>query len=956
MFRTKAAVEFVLRPDRACLEVRVRLVNRTSEPQTFLWWANPAVHVNENTQSLFPKDVRAVMDHGKRAASDFPIATGTYYKVNYAPGTDISWYKNIPVPTSFMAAHSDFDFIGCYDHEKEAGMMHVADHHTVPGKKQWTWGNGEFGRAWDRHLTDEDGPYVELMCGAYTDNQPDFSWLMPGEEKAFTQLFMPFKRIGGAVNAGKHGTLNLRTYGNYAVVGVYLNSPQTARVELLHRGQIVFDAEQVLGPETAFVRVVDLPHDTDRTHLLLRVLREGRVLLQFSPPSEGVSPVPPAAVATRQPKDIVSNEELFLNGLHLEQYRHATTKPEPYYEEALRRDPFDSRCNNALGLLLYRRGRFAEAEPFFRKAIQSLTRRNPNPYDGEPYYNLGLCLKMQGRHDEAFDAIYKSVWNEAWQSAGYFELARLACRQGRLDEALELIERSLAKNARSQRAGHLKTALLRLLGRTQEALSLSAEILKADPLEFGALNEQRLLGMVDAFNPLLRDNIHARIEIALDYTHAGLLAEAAQILEEAASQPRAKDIRSSEREAASGRPMAYYYLGWVRMQTGDEGAARRAFSHASRLPADFIFPNEIECIPALLCALQTDRSDARAYYALGNFWYAHARPVEAEGAWEKAARLEPSFPTVHRNLALLYYNKQDSPVKAVRMLEKAFRLDPSDARVFYELDQLNKKRNVSAAVRLKRMEKHFSLVAQRDDLYLEYVTLLNLKGRRDEALDRLLKRRFHPWEGGEGKAAGQYVRSLIETACIHLAGARFREAVETLDRSRVYPESLGEGKLAGDRENPIFYFLGLAHEGLGNEGKARECYRRASAGDIEPSSAVYYNDQPPDRIFFQGLAWRKMGQERKAESVFHELAEYGRAHMRDDVRIDYFAVSLPDFLVFEDDLNLRNRVHCHYMKALGLLGLGRRAQAKKELERVLESDAAHGGAVLHKRLIEWRIV
>ena len=78
----------------------------------FLWWANPAVHVDENHQSIFPPDVCAVMDHGKRDVSTFPIATGEYYKVDYSPGTDISRYKNIPVPTSYMAYHSDYNFVG----------------------------------------------------------------------------------------------------------------------------------------------------------------------------------------------------------------------------------------------------------------------------------------------------------------------------------------------------------------------------------------------------------------------------------------------------------------------------------------------------------------------------------------------------------------------------------------------------------------------------------------------------------------------------------------------------------------------------------------------------------------------------------------------------------------------------------------------------------------------------
>jgi len=233
MFRTKGMHGFTLHPDIAYLEINVQLYNRTAEPQTFLWWANPAVSVNDDYQSIFPPDVHAVMDHGKRDVSTFPIATGTYYKIDYAPGTDISRYKNIPVPTSYMAYHSDFDFVGCYDHGTQAGMLHVANHHVVPGKKQWTWGNGDFGQSWDRHLTDEDGPYIELMCGAYTDNQPNFSWLQPGEEKSFMQIFMPYKKIGGVKNASKDVVINLDIFESKAEIGIYLTKARQVEIQLL---------------------------------------------------------------------------------------------------------------------------------------------------------------------------------------------------------------------------------------------------------------------------------------------------------------------------------------------------------------------------------------------------------------------------------------------------------------------------------------------------------------------------------------------------------------------------------------------------------------------------------------------------------------------------------------------------------------------------------------------------
>src|SRR5688572_7085451 len=272
MSRLRGMAGFTLYPDTAYLEISVQIHNRTPVPQTFLWWANPAVHVNDDYQSIFPPDVHAVMDHGKRDVSTFPIATGTYYKVNYAPGTDISRYKNIPVPTSYMAYHSDFDFLGCYDHGRRAGMMHVANHHVVPGKKQWTWGYSDFGQAWDRQLTDADGPYIELMCGAYTDNQPDFSWLQPREETPFSQIFMPYKLIGPATNASREAVISLNVAGDRASIGVYVTRPRRVRVALLCDSAPLYERDADLAPDTALLDEIGLPAGTRAQSLTLRVI------------------------------------------------------------------------------------------------------------------------------------------------------------------------------------------------------------------------------------------------------------------------------------------------------------------------------------------------------------------------------------------------------------------------------------------------------------------------------------------------------------------------------------------------------------------------------------------------------------------------------------------------------------------------------------------------------------
>ena len=225
MHGLQAMTGFTLHPDRALLEIACKIFNGNDTPRHFLWWANPAVKGGDGHQSVFPPDVTAVFDHGKRDVSSFPIARGTYYKVDYSAGVDISRYRNIPVPTSYMAARSDYDFVGAYDHEADAGLLHVADHHVAPGKKQWTWGNCEFGRAWDRNLTDDDGPYVELMTGVYTDNQPDFTWLDPYEEKSFVQNFLPYHSLGVVQNANTRLVLKAVRATHGVECGVYAVAP-----------------------------------------------------------------------------------------------------------------------------------------------------------------------------------------------------------------------------------------------------------------------------------------------------------------------------------------------------------------------------------------------------------------------------------------------------------------------------------------------------------------------------------------------------------------------------------------------------------------------------------------------------------------------------------------------------------------------------------------------------------
>lgn len=888
--------------------------------------------VNDNTQSVFPPDVSAVYDHGKRDVSTFPIATGVYYKHDYGAGVDISRYKNIPVPTSYMCAHSDYNFVGGYDYGVDAGILHIADHHVSPGKKQWTWGCGDFGKAWDRNLTDKNGPYIELMTGMYCDNQPDFTWLMPFEEKTFTQYFMPYKAAGYVKNASRECALNLEVKDGKARIAVYATQRfEQARVTLTAKGEIIYEKIADLSPVHVLKDFIDV--SVPETELTLAVYASGgRKLLDYTPRPRKIEEIPDPMPPTRLPQEILTNEELYLTGLHLEQYRHATYLPDPYYLEALKRDPGDIRANNAYGTLLLRRGKFAEAEKYFRAAIGRMTSRNPNPYDSEAYLNLGLALRYQGKDNAAYDAFFKATWTAGEQETGYYHIACIDCKRGEYDLALEHIERSLVKNYHNLKARALKGLILDSLGRSLEAERWYEDNLKLDAFDYVSRIES---GDLTGALALMGSRASSYIECAIDYAEAGYFADAIFILE-CCPEPA---------------PMVWYHLALYASLNRDAEYAKQALDNAANADSLYCFPNKPEDIAALQYAIEKNEKDAKAPYYLGCLWYDKRQYEDAIACWEKSAQIDCDFPTVWRNLSLAYYNKRNDPEKAKRCMERAYMLDETDARVLLELHQLCGKLNYSIEDRFAFLEAHREVAFQRDDLYIEYCTLLNDMGRHQEALDLILAHTFHPWEGGEGKVTTQYAVALTQLGIQALQSGDAAKAKELLERALVFPHNLGEGKLEGAKDNDIHYYLGLAEKTLGNENESLRQLELAAAGDEEPASALYYNDQPADRILYQGLANQALGREERAKSRFYKLISYGEKHYYDQVKIDYFAVSLPDLQLFGEDLSIRNRAHCEYLIALGSYGLGDTERASKCYDAVLNINRAHQGAILHQKLL-----
>ncbi|HVU37166.1 MAG TPA: tetratricopeptide repeat protein, partial [Opitutales bacterium] len=766
----------------------------------------------------------------------------------------------------------------------------------------------------------EYGPYIEIMAGVYTDNQPDFSFLMPGETKTWSQYWYPIQKIGPAHKANLDAAVSLNITGRRARVGVSVSRAlANACVTLATKKSVLETWAADLAPGASLLEEFELPRDVRATDLCLTVTEGKREVITYTPKPRVRGKVPPPATEPPLPKDVPGNDELYITGLHLDQYRHATRMPELYWREALRRDPGDSRCHLALGKWHFRRGELAEAETHLRAAIARLTRRNPNPYDGEAHYQLGLVLRAQGRDDDAYQHIYKATWNHAWQAAGYHALAELDCCRRDWPTALDHLDRALRANADNLRARDLRVLVLRRLDRSDDAHVVLRETHALDPLDWWARD---LAGQ-----PLACDT-QVCLDLALDYWRAGFLDEAVAVLNAAAPEPH-----------SGTAPLVQYYLGWLHAQRGDPAAAKKHYAAAAKASPDYCFPCRLEEIALLEAAIAANPRDARAPYYLGNLFYDRRRYAEAIRLWEKSAKLDPGYSVVWRNLGIGYFNILRQPTQALAAYDRAFRAAPGDARVFYERDQLWKRVACAPATRLSELIAHEKLVAQRDDLIVELCALYNQTGQPAEAQRRVAARVFQPWEGGEGQALGQHVRAHLLLGRAALAQGDAAAAKKHFAAALVAPPNLGEAKHLLANQSDIHFWLGEAAAALGDRAAAQKHWRDSASfrGDFQEMSVRVFSEM----TYFSARSLERLGRRAAAAKLLRQLLAYAKRLAKTPAKIDYFATSLPTMLVFEDDLAKRQRITALFLQAQAHLGLGRAAEAKRLLRQVLRLDPNH---------------
>lgn len=894
--RMQWAIGITLHPGVSYIDVGGRLINATPDNNSILYWSNISTGAGPDYQIIFPQSTEFVQFHTKNSMAHWPVTTETYNGTDeYANGIQADWWKAHPVGNSMFVYDLQEDYIAGYDHGKDAGTMVTGNHHINKGGKFWSWGpNSE----WDtRILTDNAGHYIELMQGAYSDNQPDYSWTWPYETKEFSQYWYGIRNIGGVKAGGMDAAINMElNQDGTARLGVNVTRRRPVmRVELTNGGRKVFSETALIAPDKPFVKTVptgDYKADTDLTMSLYD--ESGKLLYSYTPVHHDPSaPLPETVKRPVRPKDIENTEECYLVGLRNLQFHNPYINPTDYFLEVLRRDPGDTRANTQMGVYYRKRGDFEKAKKYLRTAIARQTKDYTRPKDAEAIYNLGLILKAEGSRAAAYDTLYRASWNYMYNSGANTQLAQMYVEDGNLPMALDRIEEAVAYNGRNFQALDLKGLVLKAMGKKAEARACFEKVLAEDPMNALAMRET---ASATEFKTFMREAPESYLELALLYLANGFKADAVDIL---------KDINSRV-----AWPTIKMWLGHL---TGDKAL----YEEALALPTGYCYPFRLETIPVLEEASAMFPESHLPHYYLGNLLY-EKQPDRAVKEWEKCIELKPDFALAYRNIGYANWLLYQNFPKAKECYLKAIELDGDSALYLEECDQVLEAMGEDVRFRFDLLKSHHETAVKRYHPLCKEVETGTYVGEYDYVLN-LLEKCYFPTREGVANFHDVYVDALLMAGKEKLVEGYAEEAVALYNKAFEYPEN--HQVFLVDKRTPrdaqIYVAIAQAYEKMGNKELARENYEKAAQVNVKKTNYRY----------FKGVALKALGKKAEAKELFKALVSEGKNGIVTDF-VNFFGA---EGNTGETVAGIN--AGAYYTEGLGYKGLGRSFKAKRLLRK-----------------------
>jgi tetratricopeptide (TPR) repeat protein len=819
-------VELRLRPGRSLLEQTTTLYNRSDVRHRFYWWTTASVRADGDSHILYPMEFSA--SHYFADVDTWPVDSS---------GVDLSTPRNHLAGFVSRFVHGSREpFMGVYHPKTESGMVHVADHHDMPGKKIWSWGWDDEGKDWRRALSDDLSAYLEVQAGLFR-NQETYAFLEPQQLLRFGETYQPVRKIGGYSRANDEGVVHVRRgEGNALCIGLNLTRPVRGGRVVVRDGTATVRGEALsLEPSGVFDRAyADLvapgPYTVEVRDGAGRVLlahTEGRydVLpkaeVRTGPQRAHVFP-PPSKRSEGDWVELGRHQEL--NGKLLEAH--------DVYAAALAAFPESPELNRAAGRLAVQLKRYGEAVEPLSKAVA----RRSN--DAEALYYLGLAWNALGETQKARFAWDQGATLPAWRAVSLLQLGRLAAREGDADKGLRLVRQALAESPEMIRAGGMEVALLRRTGRIEEAKARLLHWRSVDPPSSFLRHEAVALGAADeTLWAHLAGDPERVLELAVDYMALGLWDDAHALL--ARGYPSTGVVAEPGMVLPQDYPLVAYYRGYCAEKEGRSG--REDLALASRQSTRYVFPNRPESLVVLRRAVEVTPEDATAHFLLGSLRLSGGRTDDALAEWERARALDPRLPVLHRHIGFTLLYARGAAADALRVFEEGMAADPTNVELYQGADQALSLLGRGPEERTAALRRYPETPLP-STLTYKLALALAEAGQFPEA-EALFPGRFFPREEFGTNARQVYLEVKLRQAfALACEGRKVEAAALAAAFGRPVPgfDFTKDGMAAFVGAPRFQYYCGELQALLGNDEAAREHWTRAAAGrDFRQAAFAY---------------------------------------------------------------------------------------------------------------------
>ncbi len=897
-----------LRPGTRVLESEVTLNNRRAVPGRYWYWSTAGAPAAPDLRFNYP--MREAYPHAFWPVFKFPIEKGV----------DIGRFSEVPNFLSLFARDSKRDYFGIYYEKSDWGVVHVADHRELPGKKTWTWGTDDNGDIWIDKLTDGGGQYVEFQGGRF-ETQMEHQFIAPHRVEHFFEYWYGVGQMGGAWNeATRDAAVRIDLQGSGAHISVAANQ-RFDQVELtLVNGEKQIHAGRVdLEPAKIYTTTIEVPAPGQPLELILKS-QDGRVLLWYrtDSPVDNNPDFKPATRPIPDPKNSTSAEQSYVEGLAFDK-KSKEREARAAYLEALQRDPGFAPAHIGLGLSFYRSGEYEVA----KKHLETALVRNKDA--GDAHYYLALVQRALGQTSEAEDHLLWLVRSGYRESPARYVLGEIALARGDTKAALEHLQQAVILDPRDLKARTVLAVAERLDGKLQPALTRINQVVNELPIDYFALREQYLINKAagnakneklaaDQLRHLLSREPDAVLELAFDYVAIGRRREAIDVLDDAIKNGPSGILAVDKSRI---HPMLFYTLGYLYGQAGDRERARNQFALGMKGEPAFVFPHRVEELDVLRAALAANPNDGRAAYYFGNVLASKNRDKEALTAWREAVRLDLANTVAQRNYARALWFVSQSRDEAAAQYQRAINVSATDFRLYVEFDKLLAEMGATER-RIKLLEGAPASVLSQSPVVQSLAAAYIDAGRFSEAAALLAKTTFTSGEG-EDAALGLYRKAHLGLARKYREAADHLKAAAEFAAVTEFPRNFGVGRPAMQSQAQYYVAAAREYEAGGKPAKAEHWWQRAATEELNPPSQP---EEPwSEHYYYKAVALDHVGRKAEARKLYERLAL-----LNDDQKM-LNAESWPATGAIR-----------FVLAGAALKALGRNEEARVALERALKLD------------------